>query len=408
VYPRLLALVVVAGCLIPRLTAAQGWPAETPTLAGGRIALGGELTLTVAPDDDGGFNTTDYDISALQLVRLGLSATIRPIERLTIVTELRAEGDTSGGPWTALPSTLYARVRPWRNYPFDIQAGRIPPVFGAAGRRVYAHDNVLIGSPLAWQYLTVLRSDSVPANADELLYARDAAYGYSVGGGLYERGVALASAYRYDTGVEARLGDDRWPVSVSAALTAGTLSQPGLRDSNGGPQFSTRVAFRPVIGLEAGASFAEARFLADDVDEDLPPEFRDERYTQRTWGADFEYSRAHWLVRAELVSARWRLPALERPWLDHPLRSTAFSIEGRYRLLPGLTVATRLDRQTFNDVRGTYVERPWDAPLTRVETGLSYAITRQLIGRFSVQVNDRTRGDVQRAIVPAAQVTWWF
>jgi hypothetical protein len=407
VRPILLACLLTFGCVAPRGAAAQGWPAETPTLAGGRIAFGGEITLTAAPDDTGDFNVTDYDRSALQLIRVGLTATIRPIERLTVVTELRAEGDTSGGPWNAIPAALYARVRPWREYPFDIQVGRIPPVFGAAGRRIYAHDNVLIGYPLEWQYLSVLRSDSVPSNADELLYARDAKYGYTVGAGAYERGMPLATAFRYDTGVEARLGDELWPVSVSAAITAGTLSRPGLRSGNGGPQFSTRVAFRPVIGLEAGVSFADGRFLADAVEEELPAAVRNERYAQRTWGADAEYSRGHWLVRAELVSARWNVPVLDRPWLDTPLRSTGLSVEGRYRLLPGLTVATRLDRLTYSGIQGTYVSGPWDAPLTRVETGVAYALTRQVIARVSVQVNDRDRGEVRRATVPAAQVTWW-
>src|SRR5690606_18908187 len=96
----------------------------------------------------------------------------RPTDRITLVAELRAEGDTAGGDWTALPFAAYVRLRPWKDRPFDIQAGRIPPVFGAAGRRIYAADNVLIGYPLAWQYLTVLRSDALPGHADALLAAR--------------------------------------------------------------------------------------------------------------------------------------------------------------------------------------------------------------------------------------------
>ena len=82
---------------------AQGWPEQTATLLGGRVTLGGEVTATVAPDDDGHFNYTDYERSALQLVRLGVTAAVRPIDRLTFVVDLRAEGDTSGGDWSAIP-----------------------------------------------------------------------------------------------------------------------------------------------------------------------------------------------------------------------------------------------------------------------------------------------------------------
>src|SRR5437660_527842 len=55
---------------------------------------------------------------------------------------------------------------------FDIQLGRVPPTFGAFPRRAYSTDNPFIGYPLAYQYLTSLRADALPANADELLQMR--------------------------------------------------------------------------------------------------------------------------------------------------------------------------------------------------------------------------------------------
>ena len=59
-----------------------------------------------------------------------------------------------------------------RRATFDIQVGRVPPTFGAFARRTYASDNPLIGYPLAYQYLTSMRADALPANADELLRMR--------------------------------------------------------------------------------------------------------------------------------------------------------------------------------------------------------------------------------------------
>ena len=250
---RLAQLTLALALMCPVVASAQWLPQETVSLAGGRLTLGGEVSATVAPDDEGQFNYTDYERSALQLLRFGVTASFRPVERIALVTELRAEGDTNGGPWTALPFAAYVRVRPWKDRPFDIQAGRIPPVFGAAGRRIYANDNVLIGYPLAWQYLTVLRSDAVPSSADELIYARAAGWRAQVLGWLarYARGVPLATAFRYDTGVQARVGGEHQRVSFAAAVTAGTLSSPGARTTNGGPQFSTRLAVRPATGLSS-------------------------------------------------------------------------------------------------------------------------------------------------------------
>jgi hypothetical protein len=411
-----LALAVVC----PAGVSAQLLPQETVSLVGGRLTLGGEVTATVAPDDTGQFNYTDYERSALQLLRLGITASFRPLERIALVTELRVEGDTDGGPWTAVPFAAYVRVRPWKDRPFDIQAGRIPPVFGAAGRRIYANDNVLIGYPLAWQYLTVLRSEAAPSGADELIYARATGLQpeYSVGTPGYARGVPLASAFRYDSGVQARVGGEHQRVSVAAALTAGTLSSPGARATNGGPQVSTRLAVRPATGVILGGSFADGRFFANDFAKPSSPgdmgygsetgSTTTGHYHQQTWGADAEYSLGYFLARAELVTARWRLPAVGTAPIDEALRSTGVSVEGRYRLAPGITAGGRVDRLSFSQLRGRYEELPWDAPLTRVEAGVAWSATRNLIVRGSVQHNNRSRGRVRSSTLPALQVTVWF
>jgi hypothetical protein len=394
----------------PAIASAQAWTDETPSLAGGRVTLGGELTVTASPEDDGRFNYTDYERNALQLIRVAMTAAVRPVERVTLVTELRAEGDTSGGEWTATPYALYVRVRPWRDRPIDIQAGRIPPVFGVGGRRAYANDNVLIGYPLIWQYLTMLRPDAVPANADELIYARNAGWrsSYSVGAGDYERGVPLATAFRYDTGVEARFGDDRSRVSVATALTAGTLSSPGTGDRSGGPQLSARVAVRPTMGLVLGGSLADGDFLSNAAQRELPPYTQRQRYAQRSFGFDAEYSRGYWLVRAEGIAVRWALPTLYDPPIDEPLKSAGISVEGRYRVGPGFTVGARFDHIGFSKLTGLHETLPWDAPVTRVEAGFAWTIARHVTARVSVQRNHRDRGPVTSSTLPAVQVSLWF
>ena len=417
---RIGRLTLALALVCPAVALAQLMPQETVALAGGRLTLGGEVTATVAPDDDGQFNYTDYERSALQLLRLGVTASFRPVERIALVTELRAEGDTNGGPWTALPFAAYVRVRPWKHRPFDIQAGRIPPVFGAAGRRIYANDNVLIGYPLAWQYLTVLRSDAVPSSADELIYARSAGWraSYTVGSPGYARGVPLTTAFRYDTGVQARLGAEHQRVSFAAAVTAGTLSSPGARDTNGGPQLSTRLAVRPVTGLIVGASFAQGRFFADDLAVRCPPvpgpatATGPHAHRRPIRSADLGRRRGvfdrTFPGESRTGQRAWRLPAIGATPIDEPLWSTGLTVEGRYRIAPGITAAARVDRLSFSKLQGSYQTLPWDAPVNRVEAGVAWSATRNLIVRGSVQHNDRSRGRVRSSTLPALQVSLWF
>ena len=148
-------------------------------------------------DDVAFFNFTDYEHNALRMVRVGLSGLWRPTRWLEVVGDVRSEDFDNV---KALAG--YVRVRPWSNHRFDIQAGIIPPTFGAFGRRAYGSDNPVIGYPLAYQYLTSLRPDAVPASAADLLRMRGRGWrsSFPIGSQTERPGVPLVTAFRWDTG----------------------------------------------------------------------------------------------------------------------------------------------------------------------------------------------------------------
>jgi hypothetical protein len=410
--PRALVAFLVLGWIAGSAGTAwaEDWPDRPVTLLGGRMAVGGEALVTVAPEDTGFFNYTDYDRSALRLVRLGITTTLRANEHVSFLADLRAEGDTGTGQWSGEPYALFVRVRPWLHRTFEIHAGRIPPAFGGFLRRSYSRDNPLIGYPLAYQYLTSLRTDALPRHADDLLERRGSGWytGYPVGTAVWEHGVPLASAFRYDTGVLGRVSLRSDSVELLGSVTTGTLSNPRVRDDNGSPQFAGRVVIRPITGLVAGFSGARGAFLADTLRPYVPRGTEPSEFTQRTVGVDVEYSRDYWILRAEWLHTAWRLPALASPALDEPLGAGALSVEGRYTLMPGLYVAARADRLSFATIDATATSAPWDANVSRIETGLGYSLTRNVILKASYQYNRRAGGRVHRAHLGAAQLLLWF
>ena len=123
---------------------AQTLPAGPVSAFDGRLAVGAEVVATIgAEDDDAFFNYTDYEHNTLRMFRVALSASWRPLSRVAVVGEVRSEDLNRSRPYAA-----YVRVRPWLDHAFDIQVGRIPPSFGAFGRRGYqGSDNPLIGYP---------------------------------------------------------------------------------------------------------------------------------------------------------------------------------------------------------------------------------------------------------------------
>jgi hypothetical protein len=379
-------------------------PADFVRWRDGGFFIGGEVSGSAAVGDEGWFNETEYNRSLMHLFRLGLTAELRGNERLALLSEFRTE---NLDPVSAY--ALYLRLRPWPRHSFDVQAGRIPPVFGSFARRRYAADNPLIGYPLAYQYLTTLRPDAVPANADQLLARRGQGWHvqYPVGSAYAGPGSPLISALRWDTGVEARVGSVGTGVFEAAfAVTQGTLADPRTHDSNDGKQLSARVAFRPAFGLVIGASGASGDFLSHEVTSQL----RDptDRFRQRALGLDLEWSRGHWIVRAEGVYSAWDMPAISEPFVKSPVRALGAFAEARYKLAPGLYVATRADHLGMNRITGSSQTLTWDAPVTRIEAGFGYSPVRGLWLKGVYQHNWRDGGGLGSQGIGAVQASYGF
>jgi len=402
------ALVLGLGAAGPS-ACAQDAAASTPAREPRRLAVAVEGFVTVATDDRQYFNYSSYEKASTELIRLRVDASLRIAARAAILAEGRM--DNGGGPSL---SALYLRVRPLADVPLDIQAGRIPPVFGTYARRGYAVDNPLIGQPLVYQYLTSLRANALPASADDLLRMRGRGWVnyYPIGSPEWEPGLPVVAGDRWDTGLQLRYAGER--VSVATAVTQGTLSNPQVEDDNSGKQFSFRVGYQPVLGLVLGFSGAEGDYLSHEALAAVPPSARGGSHAQQTWGADLEFSRDHWLVRSETIISRWSMPTVEQPYVSSPLRAWGAFVEVRRKLRPGLFAAGRYDHVGFSDVTGspgygstTPVTTGWEAPVSRVELGAGYSLRHNLLLKASVQQNWR-QGAEGPERVAAFQTLFWF
>jgi hypothetical protein len=389
--------------------AVSGRPAAAQTrdepysFARGRVTFGGDVAGMFAPEDNEAFfNYTDYERDALRMARLRLFTQWRVARPLSFVAEVRTENADA-----LEVSALYARVRPLESHELDIQIGRIPPVIGAFARHAYGRDNLVIGLPLAYQYLTSLRADALPATVDDLLRMRGRGWrpSYPIGSQDVEPGVPLVSATRWDTGVEARWRTG-W-VEVAGAFTRGAPAVPVVQETNGGRQWSGRAAVHLPVGFTLGVSGARGEWIEDSVLTLLPEHRRDES-DQSLIGLDFEAGLGHWLVRAEAIWASFQIPILLAPSAT-PLRSWSGFFEGRYRWHPRWQVAGRAEQLTFATLAGsTSLPATWDAPVTRVEAIVGFRATRAIELRGGWQHNWRDGGRIEERGSPAVQVLFWF
>ena len=363
------AAVFVAALYAAGSAQAQTVPSEPLTFGAGRVVISGDAAVAAAPEDEGFFNYSDYEQTTLRQFRVGMSALVRLSDRVSFLGELRSENFEYVSVFG-----LYARIRPIPNRALDLQIGRIPPTFGSSSRRTYGLDNPLIGSPLAYQYLTSLRADSAPASVEELLAMRGRGWlsQYSVGNVHPDRGVPLASAFTWDTGVQ---------VSTSWKI------------------------LKAAVGLMVGGSIAEGEFLDRRVRALLPETGHD--YDQRAVEVDVEYSRDHWVARAETVLSRWTMP-LGTSSAAATLRAAAAAVEGRYTFAPGWYGAARFEHLSFNRIATATVVDEWEAPVSRLEAGGGYYVQRNLIAKASLQFNRRDGGRVRSSQLLAVQLLYWF
>jgi hypothetical protein len=381
---------------------AQVLPEHPISLAGGHVVFGAEVAATIAPEDPGFFNYTSYEFSALRNLRMGVSAEIRANDHIQVLGEVRLDQgrllDAYG---------LYVRVRPWPARRFDIQAGRVPPTFGSMSRTAYGSSNILIGQPLAYQYLTSIRADALPATADDLLRMRARGWlsNFPVGNTTPGPGLPLVSTSRWDTGVQAH-GVTRM-IEWTGSVTAGSLSDPRFRDNNAGRQLAGRAVVRPTAATVFGVSASRGAWL-DETLETAAAGRRAVRAQQTAFGGDAEFSAGPFLVRGEAIRAEWQMPQFGSLDLSEPLIAISSLIEGRYKIKPGLYVAMRGDRLDFSKVRGTAGPVEWEAQTWRFETGVGYSLTRNVVFKGVWQKNGRDAGRVRKDALFAAQVLYWF
>src|SRR3954468_10574947 len=70
---------------------AQTLPDRPIVFADGHVALGGDVSWSVAPEDTGFFNYTNYERSTLRMLRLTLLATVKAGDHIEVLSEVRSE-----------------------------------------------------------------------------------------------------------------------------------------------------------------------------------------------------------------------------------------------------------------------------------------------------------------------------
>ncbi len=366
-----------------------------------RVAVGFEAAAVASRRDNlAFFNFTDYEHNALRVARLRLMAEWRLAASMSFIGEVRTEDGND----LDVPA-LYLRWRPLQNRSVSVQAGRVPPLIGAFPRRAYGRANVVIGWPLAYQYLVSLRPDALPATVDDVLRMRGRGWqpSYPIGSQTLRPGLSLINASRWDTGIQISAQARR--LTIAGAITEGPPAHPSVRDRTPGLGWSGRASFTFPAGVIVGASGGTGNWIDRPVLKQMSLE--DSGASQHVVGVDAEAGQGHWLVRAEWFRSTFTVPITAAP-----LRfgSGVGMIEGRYRFGARWQAGARVERLRFDRVRGATSQllTPWDADVDRVEAALSYRATASTEIKAGWQHNWRDGGRIRERGFAAIQFLVWY
>ncbi len=358
-------------------------------------SVSGQATITHAEGERGRqLNKANRDDTPFNTYRLLLNASLPLSEH----AQLEIQGLLDEGAFGSATNTF---LRPWVSFHevadrkwLNIQAGKLPLMFGTFAERIHQRSNPVIGVPLILNYHTNLRHNLIPVNGDSLVARRGRGqYGVNYvdpkGGGF--KGMPILYEACWSTGVE--VFGAHGVLEYSGAVTYGNQSNPvgDGQESNDEPGYIGRVGVSrlpgALIGARAGVSASTGAYLPRNQP-GLATGHRSEEYDQIVVGTDLEYGVGPLVVRGEAIWNRFETPENTSPerWLPPHLDTFGWYAEAQWTLSPLFSVGGRWDTIDFHGITSpSEVTADWDADVNRFELGAGWRPARAWEIRYAYQ-----------------------
>lgn len=300
---------------------------------------------------------------------------------------------------------IMQRVHEQRN--IFIEAGLIPVHDGIWASNTYSNKDPLIGIPLQQYWKSTLPYTMMPNDLDDLLSQRGRGqeYGVSYSDSNGTRGYRYAAmpvlydnCWNYGLFALGTLGRLEFSIGGTLGPPSATVQGTDIND-NIAPHAKLGFAFTP--GFKVWGSIAHGAYLDRAVTKYLPAGKSVNDYYQDLYGLSVD-----WKI--------WRFWFMGEYFYNHydtPLRAEGLSnqsayVQSVYSMAPGWDVCLRLDALRFEKVEDSAGNKmSWDEDVYRVETGVGYHVSRDLVLKGVAQM---TQFENDWALIPAIQASFSF
>ena len=190
----------------------------------------------------------------------------------------------------------------------------------------------------------------------------------------------------------------------AVGVTVGAPADPvQTTDTNNNLSVHGKAGYAITPGLQVHVSAAFGAYMSEDVAPYLPAGKSVNDYFQRLLVGSVQWQWQHFETVGEFM---WN--TFDTPVYSDPLRSTSLWVQGIYKFRPGWYAAVRYDDMRFMEVQTSTGGEPWDQDIYRVETGIGYNVSRELLTKFVIQQTNTGNGWQSENLVPAIQASFAF
>lgn len=288
-----------------------------------------------------------------------------------------------------------------------LEAGLIPVHDGIWASQTYSNKNPLVGLPMTYFWKSTLAFTMMPTDLDQMLSVRGRGqnrFVYSDSNGVRGRAYATMpvlydNCWNYGLYSLGSLGRFEFAVGATVGTTGAPVQGADVNDNLG---LHAKVGFAFTQGLKAWVSGARGAYLSRDVAPYLPAGKSVNDYYQDLLGVSVDWK----LWRVALTGETFYTHA------DTPVRADGLSTvsywgQAVYSVAAGWDLAFRYDALRYEKVESsTGQTMTWDLNVDRMETGIGYHVSRDLLLKGVVQMTKQDGGKFE--MIPAVQSSFSF
>lgn len=313
---------------------------------------------------------------------------------------------------SAAPFRLYGAYllhRVFESADIYLEAGLVPVHDGIWAPETYSDQNPLIAVPMAYYWKSDLHSRQLPVDIDQLVSARGQGQhgfvyadstGQVRGKPFHSAPIVYDACWNYGAFTLGSFRRLEWALGV----TVGSPSDPvSSTDTNENLSLHGRLGYAITPGLKVYASAAHGAYLSEDVAPYLPADKSVNDYKQTVLVGSASWNWGYFSFMGEAFFNHYTTPIR-----SDGLSNIALWGQVVWKFRPGWYMAARYDGLHFEEVETSAGPQTWDNNVRRIEAGVGYHISRELLAKAVLQHTDEGNGWANDNLIKAFQLSFSF